>query len=70
MDISYNRDYKFVTESTEDSTIVPIPDRYVPALVKMVYDWASPISVLVGETDNPDFFAHAQTRLEQLKIDD
>lgn len=66
----YICDYEFVDEESEKSRLIPLPSSYIPALVKLTYDWASPISLLVGETDNPDFFAHAENRLARLRNTD
>lgn len=66
----YVKDYEFVDEESEKNKLIPLPASYIPALVKLTYDWASPISLLVGETDNPDFFAHAENRLTRLRNSD
>lgn len=47
-------------------TIVPLPHSYLPALVKKIYDWASPINLMVWETAQYDFHWHAESRLSEL----
>ena len=49
---------------------IPLPQRYIPALIKLVYDWAAPISMLAGETATTDFFSHAMQRMEKLVNND
>jgi len=48
-------------------TPIPLPDKFIPALIKLTYDWASPINLMQSEAQANDFFSHAANRLNQLK---
>jgi hypothetical protein len=68
--IDYIRDYKWAIYDKDMTTPVPLPNRYIPALIKFIYDWASPINLMVSEAAATDFYAHAATRLDKLKAND
>jgi hypothetical protein len=37
---------------------VPENLQYLPALLKMTFDWASPINLMAGEVATTDFYSH------------
>lgn len=69
LNVTYIKDYTWRTVNDMTDTI-PLPQRYIPALIKLVYDWAAPISMLAGETATTDFFSHAMQRMEKLVNND
>lgn len=68
--VDYIKDYKWATYDKDMTTPIPIPNRYVPALIKLIYDWASPINLMVSEAQATDFYAHGATRLDKIKAND
>lgn len=70
MDITYIRDYQWANRSENANDTVPLPQRYIPGLVKLMYDWAAPISMLAGETATTDFFSHAMNRIREVMNND
>lgn len=69
IDIIYIKEYTWVTENDLNSPI-QVPDRYIPAIIKFMYDWAAPINLMAGEAVTTDFFGHWINRVNQLKDDD
>ena len=67
IDVSYIKDYKWATYDVDMPTPIPLPDKFIPALIKLTYDWASPINLMQSEAQANDFFSHAANRLNQLK---
>lgn len=70
VEMVYIKEYKWATcpESLADE--VQVPHRYIPAVCKLMYDWASPVNLMSGETAQVDFFSHAMTRLKMLSDSD
>ena len=69
LEVCYIKDYDWRSLS-ELNELVPLPQRYIPALVKLMYDWAAPINMLAGETATTDFYAHAMARIKDLANND
>ena len=69
INVIYLNDYVMASLEDESKTL-PLPDRYVPALLKLTYDWASPINLMSWETSAVDFYSHWITRLNKLWIND
>jgi len=70
IEVSYIRDYEWITETTKLNEEVPLPRRYIPPLIKLIYDWAAPINLTVSEWATTDFFSHAANRMDSLAIQD
>lgn len=71
IDVTYVREYEWVSSTSEMlAKPIQVPDRYVPAVVKLMYDWASPVNLMSGESSTTDFFSHARTRMKELSDDD
>ena len=70
LEVAYIKEYKWATYDKDLATPIPLPDKFVPALIKLTYDWASPINLMQSETWNVDFFSHAANRINQLKVID
>jgi len=49
---------------------IPLDDKYIPALIKLIYDWGSPINLMAGEAATFDFFSHAMNRLTTIANND
>lgn len=49
---------------------IPLADKYIPALCKLIYDWAAPINLMAGESATFDFFSHAMNRLTTIQNSD
>lgn len=68
--VAYIMDYTMVKYATHKDTPIPVPSRYVWAIVKLMYDWAAPINLMGWDATAYDFFAHAMNRLDQLSSED
>jgi hypothetical protein len=44
--VTYVKDYEFASYPEDMTKPVPLPKRYLPSLLKLAYDWASPINLL------------------------
>lgn len=64
--VVYVRDYEWINDISRLDEEIPLPARYIPALIKLIYDWASPINLTESEGATVDFFSHGITRLEKL----
>jgi len=67
--VVYLRDYEPVWKN-DTSKKIPLPFRYIPAMMKMAFDWAAPINLMAWETSTTDFYSHWVNRLNTLKQDD
>jgi len=63
--VMYLRDFVPVT-STDKWKICELPFRYIPWLIKLAYDWGSPINLMSWETSTTDFFSHWMNRLNTI----
>ena len=70
VEVTYIKEYKWAKYPADMTTVVPLPERYVPAVVKMMMDWASPVNLMTWEWSAIDFFSHAMTRFNKLADDD
>ena len=64
--VTYIKDYEFAKYPEDLWKPVPLPKRYLPALLKLSYDWASPINLMDWEMQNTDFYSHWKTRMNEL----
>jgi len=66
--VNYEREYETNNMSTDDdlSKELPIPFSFIPALVKMIFDWSSPFTFFQWEWSSTDFYWHGKTRLNDL----
>ncbi len=70
IEVAYIRDYEWVTDLNRLDEEIPLPKRYIPALVKLIYDWAAPINLTQSEASTVDFYSHAANRIDKLAIQD
>lgn len=49
---------------------IQVPDRYIGAVIKFMYDWAAPINLMAWESLATDFYSHWVNRVNQLRDDD
>ena len=68
--VVYIKEYEFAKYPEDLNNIIPIPNRYLPALLKLAFDWASPINLMKDEIANVDFYGHWMTRLNKLVQED
>ena len=69
LEVIYVKEY--VWKTMEDLTDnIQLPDRYIWAVCKFMYDWAAPINLMAWEAINTDFFSHWMNRVNSLKDDD
>lgn len=68
--VVYVREYTWASFPDDLSKIVPLPKRYLPTLMKLSYDWASPINLMASEQQTTDFYGHGMTRLNKLAASD
>ena len=64
--VTYVMDYEFALYPDDMTKTVPLPKRYLPSLLKLAYDWASPINLLDWEMQNIDMYSHWKTRMNEL----
>lgn len=64
--VTYVMDYTFASYPEDMNKAVPLPKRYLPTLLKLTYDWASPINLMDWEMQNIDMYSHWKTRLNEL----
>lgn len=68
--VVYVREYVWASFPEDLTTVVPLPKRYLPTLMKLSYDWASPINLMASEQQTTDFYGHGMTRLNKLAASD
>lgn len=68
--VVYVMDYTWANYPEDMTKVVPLPNRYLPVLLKLAYDWASPISLMDWEMQTTDFYDHWISRLNKLKEED
>jgi len=66
IDIVYTMDYKWASHQTDSTSVIQVPNKYIPAVIKMIMDWASPVNLMSWEWSTVDFFSHAMTRFNKL----
>lgn len=64
--VTYVKDYEYAIYPEDMVTPIPLPKRYLPALLKLSYDWSSPINLMDWEMTNVDMYWHWRTRLKEL----
>lgn len=72
LSVNYNRDYirnKLLTDEDRKRE-VPVPFAYIPALVKLIYDTASPLTFFQWDWNAYNFFEHWKSRLKELEMRD
>jgi len=67
--IVYLKDYEPASIWEKDKQI-PLPFRYVPAILKLALDWAAPINLMSSESSTTDFYSHWITRLNKINQQD
>ena len=67
--VIYLRDFIPVT-SVNKWDLCEIPFRYIPWLIKLAYDWWSPINLMSWESSTTDFFSHWMNRIDKINKDD
>ncbi len=69
LSINYNRDYiknNMLTDNDRKREL-PIPFAYIPALIKLIYDTASPLMFFQWDWNSYNFFEHWKSRLKELE---
>jgi hypothetical protein len=69
LSVNYNRDYirnKMLTDEDRKRE-VPVPFAYIPALIKLIYDTASPLFFFQWDGNAYNFFEHGKSRLKELE---
>lgn len=69
IEIIYIKDFVPITTQDFEKNI-EIPFRYIPALMKLCFDWAAPVNLMSWETQTFDFFSHYSNRNKELKDTD
>lgn len=67
---TYIKLYEWAQWPLDKDKVIPLPDKYIPALIKLIYDWASPINLMSGESSTFDFFSHGMNRLTTIMNND
>lgn len=68
--VTYIKEYVWVAYPAWLTVEVPLPRRYIPSLLKLSYDWASPINLMAWESQLIDFYSHWINRLNKLVQED
>jgi len=68
--VVYLIDYIWASYPADLTKWISVPNRYIPAVIKMMYDWASPINLMSSESATTDFFSHWITRMNKLADND
>jgi len=66
IEITYSKTYTFYNRSLDWWKEVPLPEAFIPALIKLIYDYASPINLFDWEQTQVDFYWHYNTRINDL----
>lgn len=67
--IRYNRSYKWITLANDGTDSLQFPDKFVPALMNKIYDYASPLSYFEDDGAVPRY-QMAVRQLDELKRTD
>jgi hypothetical protein len=68
--VTYIKDYQWASYPEDINEPIAVPYRYVPAIIKLMYDWGSPINLMSSESQVVDFFSHWQNRVNKLAEND
>ena len=68
--VTYIKLYEWQQWPANKDVVIPLADKYIPALTKLIYDWAAPINLMAGESATFDFFSHAMNRLTTISNND
>jgi hypothetical protein len=70
LSMTYIKLYEWKVWPADKDVPIPLRDKYIPALTKLIYDWASPINLMAGEAATFDFFSHGMNRLTTIQNSD
>lgn len=70
IEMTYIKEYQWASWPLDKDTAIPLPDKYIPGLIKLIYDWAAPINLMSGETSTFDFYSHAMNRFNTIAQND
>jgi len=65
--ISYTKQYTWYQHNVNWTSVIPLPDKFIPVILKWVYDYAAPINLFDWEQTQVDFFGHYTNRINKLK---
>lgn len=68
--LTYIKEYEWQQWPANKDAPIPLKDKYIPALTKLIYDWAAPINLMAGESATFDFFSHGMNRLTTIANND
>lgn len=68
--MTYIKMYEWKEWPLNKNEPIPLDAKYIPALCKLIYDWAAPINLMAGEAASFDFFSHAMNRLTTIANND
>lgn len=69
IEVTYLMDYEPIALN-ELTKPIPLPYRYIPAVMKLAFDWAAPVNLLSWETAQVDFYSHWMNRINTLSAND
>lgn len=70
LSVTYIKQYIWKDWHTDFNAPIQLDDKYIPGLIKLIYDWASPINLMSGETSTFDFYSHAMNRINTINNND
>jgi len=65
--ISYTKQYTWYQHNVDWLKPIPMPNKFIPVIIKWVYDYAAPINLFDWEQTQVDFFGHYTNRTNKLK---
>lgn len=68
LNITYTVKYKWYNRSLNWTDKIPLPDKFIPALLKAIYDYTSPINLFEWETSQVDYYGHYTNKINKLKL--
>ena len=69
-EISYVKKYIWYNSKKDWTNPIPLDDKFIPAILKSIYDYTSPINLFEWEQTQVDYFWHYTNRINKLKDKD
>lgn len=65
--VTYTKSYVWYNRVVDWWKEIPLPDKFIPAVIKSIYDYSAPINLFEWEETQADFFWHYTNRINKLK---
>jgi len=67
IEISYTKEYVWYDRVKDWGNEIPLPNKFIPSVMKSIYDYTAPINLFDWESTQVDFFGHYTNRINKLK---